>query len=245
MYADDTHNPLCHGHLIISSLFFGSFFTWGSRFLLYSNSRSQCKQIANGRNVITWSVMHELAHSYCCGYAINGRPLVFDSDYKFNDEYFTNARGLTAIYNCDNLRDTDIHFHYENKDEGICVDLYNKYDNIAQDVCTYYTNDYYFFKFAFGLTKIGWDNLETFFAANTDNVSDLSECKDVARVLNDYIGINVPVTNNDYLKMANSFRKLMILEKGSYDKDKFSSFMRNKFSKDMIRFIVEFLGYNK
>ena len=115
--------------------------------------------------------MHELAHSYCCGYAINGRPLVFDSDYKFNDEYFTNARGLTAIYNCDNLRDTDIHFHYENKDEGICVDLYNKYDNIAQDVCTYYTNDYYFFKFAFGLTKIGWDNLETFFAANTDNVS--------------------------------------------------------------------------
>lgn len=57
--------------------------------------------------------------------------------------------------------------------------------------------------------------------------------------------MDVPVTNNDYLKMANSFRKLMILEKGRNDKDKFSSFMRNKFSKDMIRFIVEFLGYNK
>lgn len=53
MYADDTHNPLCHGHLIISSLFFGSFFTWGSRFLLYSNSSTDRSQFFEMRCITT------------------------------------------------------------------------------------------------------------------------------------------------------------------------------------------------
>ena len=209
-------------------------------------SDEEREQIAKGGDVLTWSVMHELAHSYCCGVAVNGRPLIFDSDYKFQDDYFTNARGLTAIQNCDNLRNTFIHFRRKFEDHSY-LNYYEKYDTILTTISPWISNDindpYRFFQFGAALTQTDWVKLESFFAADSDNVSSLNECSYVARMLNSYMGTNISLYNNDFLKLANTIRKLMVLENGSFNEDQFDSFLNGRFTPELLRIMVTKLGY--
>ena len=187
------------------------------------------QQIKSGNNSITWVELHEMAHSY-------GVKPSFADNYRFSDEYFTNARGITAIQNCDNLRGTDIVFETGG--------FSRKYDNMLHDI---YTNDpkCELFGFASGLGFMSWEQLESFFAAESDNDPGFVVSRGVAQKINQFIGMNVPLSER-YLKFANTIRKLMVLENnGVYDESKFTSFMREKFPKDLVRTIVTYQGLDQ
>ena len=66
----------------------------------------ELKHISSGNDVITWTAMHEIAHSYAC--YVN--PSTFLDKYGFADDFLTNIRGMTAIQNCDNLHNTKIYY---------------------------------------------------------------------------------------------------------------------------------------
>ena len=190
--------------------------------------------IATGRNIITWTSLHEMAHSYADGTNSEFRnnyiffqPEEGDKNAFSFDEYLTNARGLTAIQNCDNLRNTDIHNgnHYEKYNKIAHIVAKDWPDNKMMQVASY-------------LTYLNWDILEAYFAAESDNDTDFAVSEDAARKLNEYMGIEVPITEN-YLKFVNNFRKLTILKKGAYNEANFRSFLRaahfkNDFMKELV-----------
>ncbi len=185
-------------------------------------SDAERDDIATGRNVITWTALHEMAHSYACrtnsefekNY-IFCQPKEGDKPGFWFDEYLTNARGLTAIQNCDNLRNTDINYN----------EHYEKYDEIAHTVARDCPNDK-MMEFASNLTYMPWDVLEAYFAAESDNDTDFVESTAVARKMNEYLEMDIPLTEN-YLKFVNNLRKLMVLKKGAYDETKFTGFLRS------------------
>ena len=210
-----------------------------------SASYNEREQIATGKNVITDTVLHEMSHSYA--YYVKSE---FEKNYIFNqpkegdkpwfsfDEYLTDARGLTAIQNCDNLRDTEIESR----------NIYGKYDEIMHILDEkYHANNHNYLpndiKFASKLTYLDWNILEAYFAAESDNDTNLAISKVAARNLNKYMGIPVPLTEN-YLKFANTFRKLTILKKGAYSLTKFNSFMEEAdFTVDFMRTLVTELRF--
>ena len=152
------------------------------------------------------------------------------------DEYLTNVRGITAIQNCDNLRNTEIVFE--------TVGYSGKYNTMANDVYTHNLNDYKF-EFASDLSYFPWEQLEEYFAATSDNDPDLIESKLVAKKINEFIGMDVPLSKN-YLKFANTIRKLMKLNNnGVYDECKFNRFMIEYFSKDLIKGLVKELKFDQ
>ena len=188
------------------------------------STNAERELIASGRNVISWSALHEMAHSYAAG--TNSQ---FADNYICPgfDEYLTNARGLTAIQNCDNLRNTDINYN----------EHYEKYDEIAHTVARDCPNDK-MMKFASNLTYMPWNVLEAYFAAESDNDTNFVESTAVARKMNAYIEMDIPLTEN-YLKFVNNLRKLMVLKKGAYDESTFVSFLRSSyFTKDYWRGLV-------
>ena len=110
-----------------------------------------------------------------------------------------------------------------------------------------YTNDpkCELFGFASGLGFMSWEQLESFFAAESDNDPGFVVSRGVAQKINQFIGMNVPLSER-YLKFANTIRKLMVLENnGVYDESKFTSFMREKFPKDLVRTIVTYQGLDQ
>ena len=181
--------------------------------------------------------MHEMAHSYACYTSSNFEKnyLFWNSNGTF-DEYLTNARGITAIQNCDNLRNTEIVFE--------TVGYSGKYNTMANDVYTHNLNDYKF-EFASDLSYFPWEQLEEYFAATSDNDPDLIESKLVAKKINEFIGMDVPLSKN-YLKFSNTIRKLMKLNNnGVYDESKFNRFMIEYFSKDLIKGLVKELKFDQ
>ena len=178
--------------------------------------------IATGKNIITWVELHEIAHSY-------GVKPSFSDNYTFSDEYFTNARGITAIQNCDNLRDTEIVFE--------TAGYSGKYDTMLNEIYTQ-APDCEMFGFASGLGLLPWEQLEAFFAAESDNDPYFTVSRGVANKINQYIGLNIPLSKR-YLKFANTIRKLMSLNNnGVYDESKFTRFIVTNFSKELIKEIV-------
>lgn len=59
-------------------------------------------EIRRGDNSIEWVELHEISHAY-------SRGELFLENYETNDELYTNTRGLTAIQNCNNIVNMDIH----------------------------------------------------------------------------------------------------------------------------------------
>ena len=207
-------------------------------------SDEEREQITNGRNIITWSTLHEVAHSYAC----NVKQSKFNNNYgfcqakdKFNiyfDEYLTNARGLLAIQNCDNLRNTDVHYrYYYDTNNKYYIDYYGKYDEIAQSVAYAWPNNY--FVYAKKLTtNFTWEQLEAFFAAESDNDPDFVASREVANWLNEKLGMNIQPTEN-FLKFANNFRKLAILKHGNYDKNSLNNIVEEIFGTDLIKAVIK------
>ncbi len=192
---------------------------------------------ATGRNEITWTLMHEMAHSY----AIGCTPTRFNSNYGFYryqagfylDEYLTNVRALTAIQHCDNLRDVDVHFQDGNKMfYEKYNDIFNKINHPVSDPCFYHAT-----KLAAIGNTYGWDKLEQYYKAASDNSYSSTENKQMAQKLKDYVGTsakNLNVNDTDYLKYVNSFRKLMKLCWGYCNEQGFSSFVDQHFGKQCI-----------
>lgn len=179
---------------------------------------------ANKPDVMTWTLMHEIAHSY----AIGCKPSNFDG-FRFNDEYLTNVRGLTAIQNCDNLKKLKINLN----------EHYATYDKIfAQMNCSVNTDPC-----GFHATKLveignqyGWDKLEKYFRAESDYNYERPENIAAAGTLADHLGITGKskdklLKNADYLKYVNSCRKLMQLCWNHYNDNSFIAFVDQHFTK--------------
>lgn len=65
------------------------------------------RSIKSGDNVIDWVELHEIGHAY--GFATDTNfPAKFSENYSYNDEVYTNLRGLTALQNCNALKNTKI-----------------------------------------------------------------------------------------------------------------------------------------
>lgn len=156
------------------------------------------------KNAITWSVMHELSHSYACHTANN----TFDTNYNYHDEVHTNVRGITAIFNCENIRDIDI---WESGNTGKYNTIYNKRTPDENDFLFYMAK-----KFVNIGEQYGWNKLEFFFGAD-NSISDFDHsysCETnlhAANVLKDYLDLDVTVTNPDYLKFVNVLHRLYLL----------------------------------
>lgn len=196
-------------------------------------SDAERRQMNTGNDILTWSVLHEVAHAYALRVDSNG----IENNYIFNDEYLTNVRGLTAMYICDNLHDTDV--HYQIYDE----DYYGKYNEIAHTVNSIFPC--HFYQFASNLAGFDWEQLKTFFEASSDNDPNYDVSREVAILLNDYIDMDIPLSE-EYLRMANTFRKLMVLRNGAYNRENFIEFMNaTSFDSNLIREIVLFLGFDK
>ncbi len=160
--------------------------------------------MAEERNAISWCVMHELSHSYACHTANN----TFDTNYNYHDEVHTNVRGITAIFNCENIRNIDI---WESGNTGKYNTIYNKRTPDGNDFVYYMAK-----KFVNIGEQYGWNKLEFFFSADTAN-SDYNHsysCETnlhAAAVLKEYLGLDVTVTNSDYLKFVNVLHRLYLL----------------------------------
>ena len=200
--------------------------------------------ITSGRNVITWSALHEMAHSYGANtYSEFENNYIFRQPEKDGkkrisfDEYLTNARGLTAIQNCDNLHNTDVHYrHYYDPKNNYYIDYYGKYNEIAQTVAYVYPNNY--FEYAKNLTiNFTWEELEEFFAAESDNDPDFVASREVAKWLNDKLDMNIPYTEN-YLKFANNFRKLAVIKYGNYDEASLNN-VRARIGRNLIKAVIK------
>jgi hypothetical protein len=197
----------------------------------YSNS--ELELAASGKNEISWTLMHEMGHSYCIG----SKPSDFNDNYGFFrfesgcyfDEYLTNVRALTAIQHCDNLRDTDVHFSngsesFDNKFDRILKDI----DPGAEDTLFYHAA-----MLAAVGENYGWDKLENYFAADDDNDYESKENYVAAAALNAVLSLDVDF-GNDYLKYVNSFRKLVKLCCDGYDQKKFVTFVLDNFGMDCV-----------
>lgn len=193
------------------------------------------KHIATGENEITWSVLHEVAHTY----GVYVTPSTFLDKYGFADDFFTNIRGITALQNCDNLHDTKVYY----KDD-FSGEVSETYDNVLKEIDK--STPYHYYKFAYKLQQLGWPVMEKFFAAEDDNDNNFKDSKEAAEKLNSYTGINLRISSDNikaesYLRMANVFRKLMKLSWGYYNKDNYLVFVDQKFGKELVTEIVQFL----
>ena len=204
--------------------------------------------IASGNNEIVWGLMHELAHAY----AIHTSPSTFNDcyglinsgGYQF-DEYLVNARALTAIQNCDNLRNMEILINDHKGFEDLKAQSYRgKYDEIFQNIDPH-VNDFHFY---FGLKlvniakKYDWAALEKYYAAPSEfalsdsELSNSYEVKDAAKIINQICETSISTSSTRFLKFANTFRTLYRLccNNLDYKPYKFRAFVRDYFGKDII-----------
>lgn len=181
--------------------------------------------MAEEKNAISWCVMHELSHSYACHTANN----TFDTNYNYHDEVHTNVRGITAIFNCENIRNIDI---WESGATGKYNTIYNQRTPDENDFV------FYMAKKLVNIGEIyGWKRLEFFFSADTAN-SDYNHsysCETnlhAATVLKDYLDLDVTVTNPDYLKFVNVLHRLYLLcwDHPEFEEEAFKHFVSVEFN---------------
>lgn len=174
---------------------------------------------------ITWCILHELSHSYACHTANN----TFDTNYNYHDEVHTNVRGITAIQNCDNIRDMLI---YDGGAVGTYNDIYSKRTPDSNDFIFYMAK-----KTVQIGNEYGWNKLKFFLSADTD-FSDYDHsynCENnlvAAEVLKNHLDLDVSVTNPEYLKFVNVLHRLYMLcwDHPTFDKEAFEKFIDTKYN---------------
>ncbi len=177
------------------------------------------------QNAITWCVMHELSHSYACHMANN----TFDTNYNYHDEVHTNVRGITAICNCENIRNITI---YDNGVKGRYNTIYSQRTPDSNDFLFYMAK-----KMVNIGEEYGWNKLEFFFSADTatseyDHSYSCETNLEAAAVLKDYLNLDVTVTNPEYLKFVNVLHRLYMLcwDHPTFDMEAFKQFVTVKFN---------------
>lgn len=212
-------------------------------------TNAEIQRLALNKNEITWTILHEVAHSYCVQassskFWYNFVP-IHSSGYQ-DDEYFTNVRGLTAIQNCDNLKNTDIYIGNRSGKTG----KYNTIANIIEiSKNVDGTSEYIYYTFAKKLSNIantyGWDKLETYFAAKTDYDYKSTENRNAAKAINSLLGTSYPVNddNMDFARMTNNLRKLYKLTwgNGNFNANNFKEFVSQLFGTSFIREVYSFI----
>lgn len=209
------------------------------------------KHIADNKNEIIWGMMHEMSHCYCITSKTNyNQYFEFIAKNDRWDEFVTNARGLTAIQNCDNLRKTDI--YYEDDATGVPYSKpYNQIGNCITDSDPRY-------QFTKKLAVLGnktyggvsgWEKLEQYFAPQSDYQYNSAEVDRVATAMNEYLQTNFSLNDTNYLMFANTFRKLYKLTTGkssinTSDIKNFNQFLSNSFGKAYLRQAETHLGFN-
>ncbi len=177
------------------------------------------------QNAITWCVMHELSHSYACHMANN----TFDTNYNYHDEVHTNVRGITAICNCENIRDITI---WDNGATGSYRTIYAQRTPNSNDFLFYMAK-----KMVNIGEEYGWNKLEFFFSADTamaayDHSYSCETNLEAAAVLKAYLNLDVTVTNPEYLKFVNVLHRLYMLcwDHPTFDAEAFKQFVAVKFN---------------
>ncbi len=201
-----------------------------------SATSNELNRMAIGNNEITWCMMHEIAHSY----ATFATPSTFyDNYYPGDDDFYCNARGITAIQNCDNLRGTKIYHSYS----AIAT-----YDQILNKInmSSFVFSEKVYYTYAKKLIdigkKYGWDKLENFFAATSDYNYNSSENKEAARAVNELIGKNYSDVN--YLRLVNAFRKLYKTSwHQSFNNYAFKDFVNNEIGAGLVKDIATLKNY--
>ncbi len=196
--------------------------------------------IATGKNEITWGLMHELSHCYDTETSSHNQYYGFWNNNNCFDEYVTNMRALTAIQNCDNLRSMNINYTDNN--------IVGKYDKILKLINPPVTDP--MFHYALKLSNIantyGWDKLEKYFAATSDNSYTNTENKSAAAVVNEICGTSFSTSNNyEFLKFVNSLRKIYKLSWShtTFEKNSFKEFVKQWFGKECLVNSLENLGF--
>ncbi len=179
----------------------------------------------NDKNTITWCVMHELSHSYACHMANN----TFDTNYNYHDEVHTNVRGLTAIHNCENIRNITI---YDNGAKGRYNNIYSKRTPDSNDFLFYMAK-----KMVDIGEEYGWNKLEFFFSADTaysdyDHSYSCDTNLHAASVLKNHLGLDVSESNPEYLKFVNVLHRLYMLcwDHPSFEDESFKQFIAVEFN---------------
>ena len=197
-----------------------------------NNIKADIKNTA--KTIISWTELHEISHSY--GYAKGANS--FYTNYIYHDEALTNVRGLTAIQNCDNLRNVDVR----------CNKSYYKYGAALANYMKQYPHE--LFGFGEKLQALGdryqYDRLEEFFGVKNSYVNkDISYTsannKDAAQVVKDVTGTPVNVNNTNYLKYVNILRSLyMITWYQDYYHYNFKSFVENNMDTAAMKSYIEY-----
>ncbi|MCR5729724.1 MAG: hypothetical protein K6G20_05135 [Ruminococcus sp.] len=227
-------------------------------FVGISNSSTQTvlERMKLDKNEIVWVILHEVGHSYgiqseSSKFWYNFVP-IYNKDHSNyqDDDFFTNLRGLTAIQNCDNLRNTDI---YINNNGTARTAKYNKILSAIQ--VSPPSSEYIYYTFAKKVSNIayimwesnvyGWEKLETYFAAQTDYNYESDENRAAARAINDFLGTSYPVNDNNmtYARMTNNLRKLYKLTSGNgaFNQKGFKHFLSSCFGKSFIRELYAYI----
>ena len=204
-------------------------------------SSTELNRMAIGNNEITWCMLHEIAHSYAL--CVKNPRFINNYGPGGDDDFYCNARGITAIQNCDNLRSTKI-YHSDRAiatydqilDQIFRVNSYPLYSNggVNSDG-VYYT---YARKLVNIGKKYGWDKLENFFAATSDYNYNSTENKNAAKAVNALIGKSY--SSEGYLRTVNAFRKLYKTSwYQSFNYYAFQSFVKSEVGVDLIKATAE------
>ncbi|HAG12461.1 MAG TPA: hypothetical protein DCG49_01195 [Ruminococcus sp.] len=186
--------------------------------------------ITDGGDILSWTTMHELSHSY----RHNASVSTFNDNYFYHDEVLTNIRGITAIQNCDNLRNVNL------MNDG--TTLYT-YETAFDNHMIAYPND-----MLLGLAQkmqhcAEYDRLEEFFAGHAPNISYTSaDNATAARTVKAMTGTNVNINDAGYLKFVNQLRGLYMLSwwADTYNDDSFRAFINDKFT---VSFLTRYINY--
>ena len=194
----------------------------------------------NGNNY-NFFTMHELGHVYgfkskfCTAFEFD----TYDKEVigSGNDEYYTNVRALTALQNCENIKDHTVIVTNMPKDSNNMYpfksygDVYS-FDNVSDD------NHHY--HIARGFIKAcdwNWNKLETFYRAEGAPEYDSTETINAADVLVDTLGITIEgynsygVKRNSILHFVNMLRWLYSVSTGmEYNEDDFIKFIDETFA---------------
>ncbi len=197
----------------------------------------EMNRLAKGNNEITWCMMHEIAHSY----GIYVTPQTFNNNYSpGDDDFYCNARGITAIQNCDNLRNTKI-YHSDSANAT--------YDQILDKInmSGFGFSDKVYYTYAKKLVdigkKYGWDKLENFFAATSDYSYNSTENKEAAKAVNELTGKSYSNSTN-YLRLVNAFRKLYKTSwYQNFNYYAFKDFVKNEIGTDLVKDIATLKNY--
>lgn len=209
------------------------------------------KRLRSDKNELVWGLIHEISHCYCCKSSSH-----FNDHYNFVanglwDDYVTNLRGLTAMQNCDNLRQTSVYYEPDGSSKSYCF----RYNSITDNL---HSSDLrYQFMQKMGVlankkygNQTGWEKLEEYFAAKTDYNCKTTENKRVAKAVNELLGTNYSLYDENYLMFVNSFRTLYLLTNGKYygiiytnEINDFKNFLTKNFGDDYLRKVANSFSF--